>query len=38
VAATVRAAGGTLTVTELDSVSIQVTTTLLKPRYARPAH
>jgi uncharacterized protein YlxW (UPF0749 family) len=38
VAATVRAAGGTLTVTELDSVSIKVTTTLGKPRYARPSH
>jgi uncharacterized protein YlxW (UPF0749 family) len=38
VAATVRAAGGSLTVTELDAVSIQVTTTLTKPKYAQPTH
>jgi len=37
VAATVRAAGGSLTVTELDSVSIRVTTTLVKPKYAKPS-
>ncbi len=37
VAATVRAAGGSLTVTELDVVSIRVTTTLPKPKYARPS-
>jgi uncharacterized protein YlxW (UPF0749 family) len=37
VAATVRAAGGSLTVTELDSVSIKVTATLLAPKYARPS-
>jgi len=37
VAATVRAAGGSLTVTELNSVSIQVTTTLVKPKYAKPS-
>jgi uncharacterized protein YlxW (UPF0749 family) len=37
VAATVRAAGGSLTVSELDSVSIRVTTTLPRPKYARPS-
>jgi uncharacterized protein YlxW (UPF0749 family) len=36
VAATVRAAGGELTVTELDHVAITVTRALGKPRYAKP--
>jgi len=36
VAATVRAAGGELTVSELDTVAINVTTTLLRPKYAKP--
>jgi uncharacterized protein YlxW (UPF0749 family) len=36
VAATVRAAGGEATVTELDHVSITVTRALSKPRYAKP--
>jgi uncharacterized protein YlxW (UPF0749 family) len=38
VAATVRAAGGELNVTELDEVSITVTRTLGKPKYAKPSH
>ena len=37
VAATVRAAGGSLTVTELNSVSIRVTTSLPRPKYAQPS-
>jgi uncharacterized protein YlxW (UPF0749 family) len=37
VAATVRAAGGELTVSELEHVSIAVTRTVPKPRYAKPA-
>jgi uncharacterized protein YlxW (UPF0749 family) len=38
VAGTVRAAGGQLTVTELDKVSITVTRTVPKPKYAKPSH
>lgn len=38
VAATVRAAGGELTVTELQTVSIKVTRTLPKLKYAKPSH
>ncbi|HVU93269.1 MAG TPA: DUF881 domain-containing protein [Jatrophihabitans sp.] len=38
VAATVRAAGGELSVTELDSVSIAVTRSLPTPKYAKPSH
>jgi uncharacterized protein YlxW (UPF0749 family) len=38
VAATVRAAGGELTVTELDHVAIRVTRPLGKPHYAKPGH
>jgi len=37
VAATVRAAGGQLTVTELRTVSIRVTAALAKPKYAKPS-
>jgi uncharacterized protein YlxW (UPF0749 family) len=37
VAGTVRAAGGELTVTELDEVTITVTRTLSKPKYAKPS-
>jgi uncharacterized protein YlxW (UPF0749 family) len=38
VAATVRAVGGQLSVTELGRVTIHVTRTLGKPKYAKPAH
>lgn len=38
VAATVRAAGGQLTVTERAKVSITVTRTLPVPKYAKPSH
>ena len=38
VAATVRAAGGELSVTEQRSVTIKVTRTLPTPKYAKPAH
>ncbi len=38
VAATVRAAGGQLTVTELGTVSISVTRRLPAPKYAKPSH
>jgi uncharacterized protein YlxW (UPF0749 family) len=38
VAGTVRAAGGELTVSELDTVSITVTRASSKPKYAKPAH
>jgi uncharacterized protein YlxW (UPF0749 family) len=38
VAATVRAAGGELTVTELGKVTITVTRSLPKPKYAKPSH
>lgn len=38
VAATVRAAGGQLTVQEVPRVRIDATVTLPKPRYARPGH
>jgi uncharacterized protein YlxW (UPF0749 family) len=37
VAATVRAAGGGLTVTDLASVTIAVTTRLGGPKYAKPS-
>jgi uncharacterized protein YlxW (UPF0749 family) len=37
VAGTVRAAGGELTVTEVDDLSITVVRTLKKPKYAKPA-
>ncbi|MDT4913734.1 MAG: hypothetical protein QOC66_2862 [Pseudonocardiales bacterium] len=38
VAATVRAAGGALTVSERDKVTIDVTRQLSKPKYAKPSH
>jgi uncharacterized protein YlxW (UPF0749 family) len=38
VAATVRAAGGQLTVQELRKVRVSVVTTVAPPRYARPSH
>jgi uncharacterized protein YlxW (UPF0749 family) len=38
VAATVRAAGGELTVTELDRVIINVTRSISRPTYAKPSH
>jgi uncharacterized protein YlxW (UPF0749 family) len=38
VAGTVRAAGGELTVTELDSLTISVTRATTKPKYAKPSH
>ena len=38
VAATVRAAGGQLTVQELATVRVSVTRTLPKPKYAEPSH
>jgi uncharacterized protein YlxW (UPF0749 family) len=38
VAATVRAAGGELAVTELNSVTIRVTRRLPEPKYAKPSH
>lgn len=38
VAATVRAAGGTLTVQELRTVRVNVVTTVPRPKYAKPSH
>ena len=38
VAATVRAAGGELTVAERSTVTITVTRALPPPKYAQPAH
>jgi uncharacterized protein YlxW (UPF0749 family) len=38
VAATVRAAGGELAVTELSSVTIRVTRSVPEPKYAKPSH
>jgi uncharacterized protein YlxW (UPF0749 family) len=37
VAATVRAAGGELTVSESGAVTVDATTTVVKPKYAKPA-